>query len=169
MLKTKLFISKPGSKCALSNAHYRQHLLAHVLTMLSGFNSWKSDCLLIFQAGPHKPAAFFPQWQHRMSLFIWICICSGTWPIKVQVYMCLYMLRRHTGVEVELHLLTSALDGSEWLTLWPNLFIPEKGLGTHWVGPKPVWKFWRREKSLVLTGIRTPDCEALNLVTIPYH
>ena len=121
------------------------------------------DCLLSFQAGPHKPAAFFPQWPNRMSLFISICICSGTWPIRVD--LCLYMLRRHIGVEVQLHLKTPAKDESVWLTLRPNCFIPEKGLGTQWVGPKPVWKFWRREKSLVLTGIRTPDCEASHHTT----
>jgi hypothetical protein len=32
--------------------------------------------------------------------------------------------------------------------------------------PEPVWTFWRREISLVPTGIRTPDCSAYSLVSI---
>ena len=41
-------------------------------------------------------------------------------------------------------------------------FTPtERDAGTHgtgqWVGPKPVWTSFRREKSLTPAGIQTPD------------
>jgi hypothetical protein len=33
--------------------------------------------------------------------------------------------------------------------------------------PVSVWTFWRREESLAPSVIRTPDYQALSLVTIP--
>jgi len=47
---------------------------------------------------------------------------------------------------------------------------PVKKLGTHrlegWVGSKPCWTFWRREKSLAPDKLWTPDCPAHSLVTV---
>jgi len=45
-------------------------------------------------------------------------------------------VKTHGGVEVQLHgILTSALDGGEWSTLCPSLFIPEERAShTLWIG-----------------------------------
>ena len=68
--------------------------------------------------------------------------------------------------------LTSALDGSDWFSP-PGRFttggeeepVPtEEGAGS---ALESVWTFWRTETSFALTSIRTPDCSACSLVTIP--
>jgi len=35
------------------------------------------------------------------------------------------------------------------------------------VGQKPIWTLWKRDKSPVLAGIRTPDRPARTLVATP--
>ena len=75
------------------------------------------------------------------------------------------------GAEVELHsFLTSAL---EWLTFTPRPLCPREKIPVplnrrvgEWA-TEPVWKFTRREKSLVPNGIRIPNRPAGSVVSIP--
>jgi hypothetical protein len=47
---------------------------------------------------------------------------------------------------------------------------PRKNLGFHRTGgQEPVWTLWRREKSVVPTGVRTPDRPARAAVAVPTH
>jgi hypothetical protein len=53
--------------------------------------------------------------------------------------------------------LTSALGGDQWSASQSCRFTPgEEAPGTHciegWVAPEPVWRPWRREKSLAPAG-----------------
>jgi hypothetical protein len=57
-------------------------------------------------------------------------------------------------------ILTSALDGGEWLASRPGRFTLKEGppVPIRWEaewGTEPIWKLWR-EKSFTTTGIRTP-------------
>jgi len=67
--------------------------------------------------------------------------------------------------------LTPALDGGEWLTSRTFRFTPQErtplriGQEAGWA-LEPVWAFWRREKSLFLAGIRTPDLPTRSLSAI---
>jgi hypothetical protein len=58
--------------------------------------------------------------------------------IKVKLSLCLtkhHAMKTYWGVEVQLHALTSALDGGEWLASRPGRFTPrERAPGTHWIG-----------------------------------
>jgi hypothetical protein len=64
--------------------------------------------------------------------------------------------------------LTSTLVGGEWLTSRPYLRKITPVL-TEYAAVEPItfWTFWRRQKSLASTGIRTPDRPALSIFTIP--
>jgi hypothetical protein len=68
--------------------------------------------------------------------------------------------------------LTSALDGSKWLSSRPGSFTPRwKNPGTHrtgvWVGPQScVEVYGKREKSHTPAGIWTPDRPAHSLCTL---
>ena len=48
----------------------------------------------------------------------------------------------------------------------PAVLSPVKNLGNQ-SAPKPAWITWKQEKSLVLTGIRTPDRLARSPDTVP--
>jgi hypothetical protein len=52
----------------------------------------------------------------------------------------------------------------------PASLSREKNPGTYlaggWLGPEPMWKDWRREKSIAPVGNRTPDLPSHCLVTI---
>jgi hypothetical protein len=58
--------------------------------------------------------------------------------------------------------LTSALDGSEWSASCPcRSTSGDRAPGTHWIGGwvglRPVWTLWRRDKSCAPTGNQTPS------------
>jgi hypothetical protein len=139
--------------------------------MLSGYLSWKFLLPVRFPSTiPQTRNVFASVTASKCHNLYWYASAVELYQQKVKVDLCLYTLGMHTNLVVGLHLfLTSALEGSEWLTLRPNLFIPEKGPGTHWVGPKAGLDIMEKRKSPVLTGIRTPDDEALSLVTKPYQ
>jgi hypothetical protein len=67
-----------------------------------------------------------------------------------------HVVKTYGGVEVWLHVLTSALDGGEWLASRPGSFTPV----THWiggsVGPRAVLNAVAKGKILVPPGNRTP-------------
>jgi hypothetical protein len=65
------------------------------------------------------------------------------------------------GVEVHfLSLLTLALDEGVWKTAHTASLLPGREHSLYswnrgWVGPEPVWAFWRKGKSVVSIGNRT--------------
>jgi hypothetical protein len=75
------------------------------------------------------------------------------------------------GIELELHsLLTSALYEGEWLISFPCRFIPWKNSATHctegYEGFRVGLDVLEEIKSLVPTGIRTPDNPARSIVLV---
>ena len=66
-------------------------------------------------------------------------------------------MKVYKGKQVQPHsFLTSALDGGKWSTSSPGRFTPEERQLYTLNRTEPVWTFWRREKFLAPTGIRTP-------------
>jgi hypothetical protein len=63
-------------------------------------------------------------------------------------------MKAYGRVEIQLHLLTSAIDGYEWsvLTLEKETSVPT-GWETGWAA-EPVWSLWRRGKFLASAEYR---------------
>lgn len=75
-------------------------------------------------------------------------------------------------IPVGYSLVTLTQDEVHWSSSRPDRFIPrDRTLATNWicsyVGSEPVWKFWKREKSLSLAGNWTPYLPTHSLGTIP--
>jgi hypothetical protein len=78
--------------------------------------------------------------------------------IKKSEVFHVHNMKAYRGEKVQLHsFLTSALDGANFTSqpLYPRERTPVPTEEESRWAPVPVWTFWRREKFIALTRIRT--------------
>jgi hypothetical protein len=113
----------------------------------------QSNTCCTVRGSEDDPHGLQPKWQRRLNISYCTAWAKSHYISAVKVKLSLCLVKHHvknmySEVEVQLHVLASALDGGEWWISLPGRFIPSQkppvtiGQKVGWA-PEPVWTLWK--------------------------
>jgi len=93
---------------------------------------------------------------------------SDVWPIQINNVFPVHAINAYKGIREITPLILNRGTTRRWkVNFRPRPLYPRE-LEAEWA-PEPVWMFWKTEKSLALTAIRTPDGPARIMKSIQFQ